>query len=96
MQEYDDRYDICPHCGYPADAKASQAYYLSPGYILNKRYIVGRVLGAGGFGVTYIGWDYLIKRRAQRSGDPDAGTGGADYIRGRAGNTVSGRCQEDH
>ena len=63
MQEYDDRYDICPHCGYPADAKASQAYYLSPGYILNKRYIVGRVLGAGGFGVTYIGWDYLIKRR---------------------------------
>ncbi len=63
MQEYEDKYEICPYCGYQADSQANQAYYLTPGAILNKRYIVGKVLGAGGFGVTYVGWDYLMKRK---------------------------------
>lgn len=63
MQEYDDQYEICPYCGYRVNTQGEQAYYLTPGYILHKRYIVGKVLGAGGFGVTYIGWDYMIKRR---------------------------------
>lgn len=63
MREYDDRFDICPHCGYIFNTPARQAYHITPGTILNNRYIVGKVLGFGGFGVTYIGWDYVMCRR---------------------------------
>ncbi len=60
MKEYDDGFDICPHCGYIDGIPAKQTYHITPGYILNNRYIVGKVLGFGGFVVTYIGWDYLM------------------------------------
>jgi len=36
---------------------------LRSGSILNGKYIVGRVLGQGGFGITYLAWDYLLKTR---------------------------------
>ena len=48
----------CPLCGYDGtgkDKKHPQA--LRPGAILNGRYIVGRVLGQGGFGITYLALD---------------------------------------
>jgi len=63
MREYDDRLAVCPHCGYRHNTSVSQSYHLAPGSILYNRYIVGKVLGFGGFGVTYIGWDYLMRRR---------------------------------
>ena len=36
---------------------------MQPGSWLAGRYLIGRVLGFGGFGVTYIGWDHLMQRR---------------------------------
>lgn len=63
MQEYDDQYQICPYCGYVYGTAAEQPYHMEPGTILLNRYIVGKVLGFGGFGVTYIGWDYVMGRR---------------------------------
>lgn len=46
----------CPSCGY--EHKAEEAtLYLPPRSILMEKYMVGRVLGQGGFGITYLGWD---------------------------------------
>lgn len=63
MREYDDQFDVCPHCGYAFDTPAKQSYHIPPGSVLQGRYIVGRVLGFGGFGVTYVGKDYLMDRK---------------------------------
>lgn len=51
---------VCPHCGYPQDRKPDSVLHLTPGLILNQRYLAGRVLGDGGFGITYIGRDLTL------------------------------------
>lgn len=52
---------VCPHCGYRADAIGAEGHYLRPYTILNGKYLVGRVLGEGGFGITYIGYDLNLE-----------------------------------
>ena len=47
----------CPDCGYAPGKQPGQEYALPPETILAGKYLVGRVLGQGGFGITYIGWD---------------------------------------
>ena len=63
MEEMEDSCEVCPKCGYHKDTPVQQGYYLIPGTILHQRYIVGKVLGYGGFGVTYIGWDAQLNRK---------------------------------
>ncbi len=63
MQEFDDEYKICPHCGYAVGTKAEEAIHIQPGTRLHDRYIVGKVLGFGGFGVTYIAWDEKLEQK---------------------------------
>lgn len=50
----------CKHCGYDPSLDLPQPYYLRPGVILNGKYVVGKVLGQGGFGITYIGWNLAL------------------------------------
>lgn len=45
----------CKNCGYVAIQQS--ANYLPTGIVLNKNFIVGRVLGCGGFGITYLAKD---------------------------------------
>jgi len=47
---------FCPHCGYPLQ-KENEAHQLPAGTLLQGRYMVGKVLGQGGFGITYLGLD---------------------------------------
>ena len=49
---------VCPHCRYNPDADKSRFPTALPaGITLGKDYILGRVLGQGGFGITYIAKD---------------------------------------
>lgn len=51
---------ICPHCGF--NPNEEQPYLALPlGTILNGRYMVGKVLGIGGFGITYLGYDLTLE-----------------------------------
>lgn len=52
----------CPKCGY-TPAYNSSPYALQPGTILQGKYLIGRVLGQGGFGITYIGMDLQLQRK---------------------------------
>ena len=63
MNGYDDRVKVCPFCGYVDGTGPKEAYHIVPGTILQGKYIVGRSIGYGGFGITYIGYDYALARK---------------------------------
>lgn len=54
------QYEVCPFCGYVEGTPPSQPHYLTPGTILRNRFIVGTVIGAGGFGITYKCFDTTL------------------------------------
>ena len=51
----------CPYCGFVENTSPKVVTQLAPGNILNKRYVLGTVIGAGGFGVTYKAWDETLE-----------------------------------
>ena len=51
----------CPHCGYIKGTPPKELYHLFPGTELDGRYIIGEVLGFGGFGITYKAWDKKLE-----------------------------------
>lgn len=63
MKEYEGDFDVCPYCGYKQDTPPKEVYHIVPGTMLHEQYIVGKVLGFGGFGTTYIGFDTHLEKR---------------------------------
>ena len=53
--------DVCPHCGYVPSADNHPFLALPLGTILAGRYMTGKVLGMGGFGITYLGFDLTLQ-----------------------------------
>ena len=51
---------VCPFCGYDEHNPPTVTVELEEGTLLNGRYQLGRVLGNGGFGLTYVAWDYVL------------------------------------
>ena len=54
---------VCQRCGFDAAGYEAPLHQLRPGSILNGKYLVGRSLGEGGFGITYIGFDLNLELR---------------------------------
>ena len=52
---------VCPHCGYQGEVRPPLA--LPEGTVLGGHYLLGRVLGQGGFGITYAAWDFSQNRK---------------------------------
>ena len=63
MNTFSPQYNTCPHCGYVVGTGVENAMHMAPGSVLADRYILGRVVGFGGFGVTYIAWDKTLCQR---------------------------------
>ncbi len=69
----------CPVCGYDCSREDGQAALVA-GTVLDDRYVLGRTIGSGGFGITYLAYDteldrtvavkeYFPKGMAVRGGD---------------------------
>lgn len=60
FREKDDSSYPCPFCGY--DTVSDHPYSALPaGSVLGGRYMTGKVLGMGGFGITYLGFDLTLE-----------------------------------
>ena len=54
---------VCPECGRAYGCANAETFALKPGTILEGKYLVGEMLGQGGFGITYIGFDLLLEQK---------------------------------
>lgn len=65
MAELKQKMRICPLCGFDLEKyQREKPKNALPLYeILNGKYLIGRVIGIGGFGITYIGWDFYQSKK---------------------------------
>ena len=55
--------DACSQCGWREGTSAYTPLQLAPRTVLEGRYLLGRALGQGGFGITYLAWDLSLNRK---------------------------------
>ena len=64
MREMPEDSEKCPFCGFDLKGdKQENTHALKPYTILQGKYLVGNVIGEGGFGITYIGYDLNLEIR---------------------------------
>lgn len=59
MEYIDIEKELC-QCGFNEKEYESEPHHLKPGTMLRERYQVGKVMGEGGFGITYVGRDTVL------------------------------------
>src|SRR5260370_42665873 len=55
--------EVCSWCRDDRSSTADPGDVLLPGCVLGGKYKVGRLLGRGGFGATYLAWDMNLRVR---------------------------------
>lgn len=61
--EYNRPAKYCPYCGFNEREYKKPQNSLPMREIINGKYLVGKVLGIGGFGITYVGWDFYQSKK---------------------------------
>lgn len=51
----------CPYCGHQHGKKSEDSLALEEDTLLSNRYLLGSVIGSGGFGITYAAWDEVLQ-----------------------------------
>ncbi|MCH5348334.1 MAG: serine/threonine protein kinase [Oscillospiraceae bacterium] len=59
---YETENEICPRCGFSKNGSASDPLVLPVGAELNDKILIGRIMGKGGFGITYMGYDLRMEK----------------------------------
>lgn len=58
MRPYEkSQYRYCPSCGYDPRSTDTHPDCITPGTVVAGHYLIGRQIGRGAFGITYIGYD---------------------------------------
>jgi serine/threonine protein kinase len=63
MAELNQNISKCPYCGFQEKTYQKPANSLPLREILHGKYLIGRVIGSGGFGITYIAWDFYQSKK---------------------------------
>lgn len=93
FREKPDDAPVCPYCGFSAEEE--QPFLALPmGTVLRDRYCIGKVLGAGGFGITYLGYDLVLEIKVAVKEYMPAGLAMRHADRYRV--VLTGRRQEDY
>jgi serine/threonine protein kinase len=53
--------EICPYCGFNPKKYKEDTMVLPLHTVLNNRYLIGKSIGSGGFGITYLAWDQTLE-----------------------------------
>ena len=55
---------VCGRCGYDNSLPSNaEPYHIAPGTVLAGKYLIGNVIGEGGFGITYVGLNVTLSKR---------------------------------
>ena len=63
MRQLESGQMICPDCGYDNRVNHNPPDALPEGSLLAGQYLVGKLLGQGGYGITYLGFDLSLQKR---------------------------------
>ena len=100
MREKPDDRTVCPYCGFDSAGYTAENSALKPLTVLNGKYIIGRVVGAGGFGITYTALDVILERRVaikeffMRNGSMDRNTAKSNVVTSSVSDASDSRNRE--